>query len=639
MSYYAETAPLPRRRAMSYCNRPLPPLPSQTTPTSTPTNATSANGGKPMKRRRTMPSQLRLSHFPTPPPTLYPQEQVNALSLQDQTFLYILSHIDCYPPELLGLLPKMWRKRLLAALPPFRLYQLERTPIAQDIDTDELWEKLSRLQDCVWGGYMTDRKERTLSRQPTYYVGQGRSKPVSLRSRFINYLSHLLFNEMNRDYACKRITKLLHATHVDMLDSTVANSLIFGHVNSLFMFQPPYYLIPFRCPNLTERELYWSLHGNQMLPIALELYVNNLDSSPLWNQEIISQEMMRRILSKIEFLKVYNHAFKTNQLDEIINAVTHSSKYREPPSLMGNLKHLEILRADDTHLATVSRYFSAPNGYLHLTKLTVSMRPLRYIQATGHLVSMIRHQLNSLEELELSGFTCYITRNIINMGDYMLFMQLSQLVMKQQFRSLTLTDFKDIPWILLRMILEANLRTVPSHDQTITLRNISVSTASELPFVDDCYLDDLKGKEEGEDGEDDNEENQFCPASESKCQEHKRIHFKDSRITLELLDWFEGIDRVCVNTLEFNQVKVDVSSSLNHTHSTGSCTIGGGVTTIEFSTGVNGVVYGCHKLLSMPRKRVTEKDLLSKFKHHSNFDCDRFTWIGVKIDRNCLLNV
>ena len=655
MSTYAETGPAPkpmRARASTYYNRPLPPLPSTDTPAA-PKRRRTFKPPSPSLPPSSSPSppstgQHRLSQFPTPPPMLLPQEQVSALSLQDHAFLYILGNVDNYPAELLALLPLHWRRKLLSALPPFRLHQLEDTPITRGVDTQEIWEELGKLQDCVWAGYLSDRDTPPSSQDDARFPPHwGKEEhrhghaPETLRMRFVNYLSHLLFNEMNRDYACKRITELLHATHVDMLEPTLANGLIYGHVNSLFMFQPPYYLIPFRCPNLTERELYWSLYGNKMLPTSIELYVYNIDSSPLWNQELISQEMMRRMLSRLRFLRLYNHMYKTSQLEEIVNAVTHSSRYKEPPSNMGSLKHLEVLRSDDRHLSTVVPFFSAPNGYSHLTSITISMRPVHYIQTTRHLGPLIKHQLNSLRHLELRGFSCCLSRNIIHMCDYMFFSSLASLVLKTRFRSLIFRGFKDMPWKMLQMVLEANLRTVPSHNQTILLDDVSVTTKGELPFSDP----DEEEEEEWSDGEGEWSdtagegrsgsrgsggfgENQFCPASESKCLEHKHIRFRNCHLPVELLDWFERTDRVCVHTLEFNQVTVDVSKSLD------LCNID----TISFSTGMNGVVYGYH-VRRKQSSHVSELELKSKFLLHKQFECCVFVWIDVRVDNTCVLNL
>jgi len=532
MSIYAEashtpTLTLPQRprsRASTYCNRPLPPLPSPNE---------SSQRKRPRRSFRTTNTQC-LSQFPTPPPLLFPREQVNALSLQDHAFLYILGNMDQYPPELLALLPVHLRKKFLSALPPFRLYELERMPIARDIDTDSIWETLSIQQDCVWGGYLKDKWTGTTKHGMETKQHQAGTQHDSPRMCFVNYLSHLMFNEMNRDYACKRITELLHAIHVDMLDPTVGNALVYGHVSSLFMFQPPYYLIPFRCRNLLERELYWLLYGNQMLPRSLELYTYNIEYSPLWNQELISQGLMRRLMANVTFLRVYNHMHKTFLLQEIMNAVTHSSRYKDPPSLLGSLKHLEILRADDRHLSTVVPYFSAPHGYSNLTSLTISMRPVDYIQATRHLGPIIRHQLNTLQHLELRGFNCYIsTSNTIDLCDYMLFASLVTFILKPRCHSLTFHGFTNMPWVLVRMLLEAGLRTVPSHRQAITFRDVNVTTKGELPFSDS-----------DEEDVEDREENQFYPASESKCLEHKQLHFQNCQLPEDVFKWFKGVDRV-----------------------------------------------------------------------------------------------
>ena len=827
MSIYAEAPPLlprmSRPRASTYCNRPLPPVPPNTEST--------------RRRRRSTKTRIRnrLSHFPTPPPSLLPREEVDALSLQDTSFLYILSNVDQYPVELLGLLPLHWRRALIEALPPFRLYQLEGTALAKGIETDEVWKSHSKRQDCVWGDYLkdgggqeerckdesgldamrisdytdnqdsldddgdeniqqeplndVDHKEQNSSQQDsggntdesenhqdsqngidhkeqnsiqhdspsdgehtdekkhqqqslngkeqnsiprdspndsehtgeseqedeqdtsnsvtthnehtggngiqqdslkdveqnehTHKSASGSSQsdyddqssgtpptgsdndscssgsgtPPTVasdndsrshdsqrrdrykskrhnvhhrrkndaRSRFMNYLSHLLFNEMNRDYACKRVTELLHAIHIDTLDKTVANALVYGHINSLFMFQPPYYLIPFRCPNLTERELYWLLHCNKMLPTSLELYVYNLDSSPLWTQETISQEMMRRLFSRLKFLRLYNHMSRIIQLEEIMNAVTHSSQYKEQPSDMGSLTHLEFLRADDRHLSTIVPFFSAPMGYSNLTSITISMsKPIHYILATRHLGPIIRHQLSTLRHLELCGFSCSISRNTIHMCDFMFFSTLVSFILKPHFRTLTLQGFTELPWKMLRMLLEANLRTVPSHTQTITFRDVSVTTRGELPFMDTG------------DSEDDEEENQFYPAAESKCLDYKRILFKSSRIPIEVLEWLETTDRVCVNTLEFSGVKFEVTTP--PPASMGSRLAGGlraGLSPfLRKSYGSN----NGHRY----RKSIeyySEKDLKNRLLRHRHFDCCMFKWEDVSLDTSYVLRV
>lgn len=605
MSIYAETSgpttttrttTAPRPRASTYCNRPLPPLPNAT---------------KQKRRCVRRPTKTRLSHFPTPPPILLAREQADALSLQDHTFLYIISNVDQYPTELLSLLPLHIRRKLLSALPPFRLYQLERTAIARDIDTNKMWEELSQQQDCVWGGYLRD--EACIHLGPiTDLQGKEQSSEDSPRACFVNYLSHLIFNEMNRDYACKRITELLHAIHVDMLEPSVANGLICGHVSSLFMFQPPYHLIPFRCRNLTERELYWLLHSNRMLPTSLELYTYNIEFSPLWNQDVISQGMMRRLLSKLSFLRIYSHAYRTIQLEDITDAVTHSSCYKDPPSNLGCLKHLEVLRADYRDLTTIVPYFSAPHGYSNLTSLTISMRPVSYLQATRHLGVVIRHQLNTLQHLELRGFSCSIYHNKIHTSDYMFFSSLISFILKPRFRTLTLHGFKDLPWAMLKMLLQANLRTVPSHKQTITLRDVNITTSGVFPtWIEEDDSDSDSDSGSGKDGE-----NQFCPASESKCLEYKRIHFLNAKVPLRVLNWFQSIDGLYLNTLEFNRVQIEM----------------GLTDAFIVETSPDGVDWGCFRHYTTAEKKnhgLNQKQLKARLMQHQQLECRVFVWEAV----------
>lgn len=135
-------------------------------------------------------------------------------------------------------------------------------------------------------------------------------------------------------------------------------------------------------------------------------------------------------------------------------------------------------------------------------------------------------------------------------------------------------------------------------------------------------------------------ENQFCPAAESKCLQHKHLHFRKTRIPSQVLDWFEDTERVCVNTLEFDKVRVD-ANGLGPSHSTSrrGGGAGRGVATggydIEFSTGVNGVEYGQH----ITRTWVTERELKRKFLKHRNFECQKFVWNEIVVDRTCTLSL
>ena len=585
-----------RLRASTYSHRPLP---------------------VPQKKRHSStnipPSKQQMSYFPAASPTLYPQEQVDPLSLQDSTFLYILSNINLYPISILSQLPLAWRRKLFSALPPFRLYELEKTPIADGIDTDMIWKDLSELQNSIWAIYVKDRRstEFCLKQSPSSPFSPTWSKSPHLdqpcpREQFIDYLSHLFFNEMNRDYACKRITELLHAIHVDRLEPSVAAALMYGHINSLFMFIPSYSLLPFRCPNLTEREIYCCLNSNRMKPKSLEIYPLNLDASPLWSQDIIGQELMRRMFCNLEFLRIFNHKHITEQLEQVMQAVTKSSVYKEPPSSMGSLRHLELLKTDDYHIAAITPYFRTPKGYSHLTRLTISMKPLQYLDTTTHLEALIRHQLNNLQHLHLQGYSCCNTSTTIDTRDYTFFKMLASFVFQHRFRNLVISNFREMPWKLLEMLLEANLRTVPSHKQSLIFKDGKVVRSGLLPF---------SITKEDADDTDDEEGHEFLPAAESKCLDHKCIHFENVSLPIDVLEWFEKIDRLCVNTLEFNKVIVIPASSLPNL--------------ANFKMGKGGVEYK-----RVIQEKKDNESLKNIFVNHTDFDCRVFQWAEVNLKLN-----
>ena len=325
--------------------------------------------------------------------------------------------------------------------------------------------------------------------------------------------------------------------------------------------------------------------------------------------------MKRRLLSQLQLLRVYNHSNRTEQLDEIMSAATHSSKYKNPPSLRGNLQTLEIIRADDDHLATILPHFSAPTGYSHLTTLKVSMRPAKGLKGstTRHLAPIIKHQLGSLQHLELRLYNCNITRNGVETSDFMLFSYLSNFILSPKFRSLSFKKCKQLPWYLVQTLLEANLRTVPSQNQTILFDEVNITTRGRPRFT----LDD---------NDQDNTNTPFYPARDQKCVEHKRIHFRDSHLPEDALRWFETTEWVYVHTLEFNKVEVDVSDSDVYCETDYA----------EFLSGSRrgGYGYNMKRRLSV---KESERRLKEIFVGHEDFQCRMFVWEKVTTDTVVLL--
>ena len=220
-----------------------------------------------------------------------------AISLQDQSFLYILSRVECYPASYLAMLPKMWRENLLRALPPLQLYKLAQTDIALGINVEDIWEDMATLKDySIWATYFTmstEGNELTLSSIDT---------ENSMLTRLFNYINHLYFMERNRPYACHRMRELLFSVHKDNLDAPVVEKLLKSHIQSLFMHSPPYYLVPFRCPSYSENTIAQMMVDLGALPRSFEV---NMRCVPWHCDTFCESERNIRLLSSLRRVRPY----------------------------------------------------------------------------------------------------------------------------------------------------------------------------------------------------------------------------------------------------------------------------------------------------------------------------------------------
>jgi len=66
------------------------------------------------------------------------------LTLQQHCFLYLLAHLEEFPPSTLALLPQRMRHELLFMLPPADILQLEQTSVVEGVDMDEFWEVVGK---------------------------------------------------------------------------------------------------------------------------------------------------------------------------------------------------------------------------------------------------------------------------------------------------------------------------------------------------------------------------------------------------------------------------------------------------------------------------------------------------------------
>jgi len=67
------------------------------------------------------------------------------LSLQEHCFLHIISHLESYPCHELALLPQALATALLRTIAPIHVHQLEKTAVADTIETEHIWEEMRPL--------------------------------------------------------------------------------------------------------------------------------------------------------------------------------------------------------------------------------------------------------------------------------------------------------------------------------------------------------------------------------------------------------------------------------------------------------------------------------------------------------------
>ena len=123
------------------------------------------------------------------------------LYLQDLCLLKVVNDLDGYPVDLLASLPRWLRYRLLNSLPDIDLCRLDHTPIAKDIEVDQLWR--TRLQDLV-SKYPRRIRVQTRVTKPSVDGGQATiQQDVTPLSQFdLNVSTGFNVSNMRRRIRC-----------------------------------------------------------------------------------------------------------------------------------------------------------------------------------------------------------------------------------------------------------------------------------------------------------------------------------------------------------------------------------------------------------------------------------------------------
>ena len=460
-----------------------------------------------------------------------------AISLQDQSFLYILSRVECYPAHHLALLPKAWRERLLRAVPPFQLYKLSKTDIALGVNIDDIWKDMAALKDSIWATYFA-----TTSEEAGQFLALSlMDVDESMTTRFFNYISHLYFMEQNRPYACHRMSELLFTVHKDNLGSSLVNHLLKSHIQSLFMHSPPYYLVPFRCPSYSEGIMAQIMVESGALPQSLEVNMRCVSSHTFLESETNAQ-----LLSSLRRVRVYcspNERELFRILKQIVGYRRNSlSSYGLV--IDSNLESLEFLNCSQYNIHKVNPLFSPPHGYNHLRCLHISMITLS--SCMRYIPGILKHQMNTLQELKLSNFDLSPSAGIIGTTEYTLNIALSRLILRPQFRKLILHDFSRLPLMFAISMIQSFLRSIPNHKQTVCFSKSQICHAGKLPF---------NVKRSTKDYEASNSlGSTFHPACTEECTKYKHLILDDISLPVEFLEWMSSIESIYLNTLIFQDI-------------------------------------------------------------------------------------
>ena len=464
------------------------------------------------------------------------------ISLQDQSFLYILSRVECYPVAYLAMLPKTWRERLLRAVPPFQLYKLAKTDVAMGIDVEDIWRDMATLKDSIWATYFaTSREEGELL---TLSSTDGNE---SMTTRFFNYISHLYFMEQNRPYACHRMRELLFSVHRDNLDALVVNKLLKSHIQSHFMYSPPYYLAPFRCPSYSESKITQMMVDLGAFPRSMEV---NMKCVPRCTFR--ETETSIRLLSSLRNVRVYCSS-NDREIYRILKQIVgyrRNSLTTYGVIIDSSLESLELLNCSQYTVQVITPLFSPPRGYNHLRCLHISMQfPSECMR---YLPGIIKNQMNTLQELKLTKFDLSFSAGIIGTSDYTLNITLSQLILRPQFRKLILDDFRRLPLMFVVNMIQSFLRSIPNHKQTICFRKSQICQAGRVPFK-------VKSSHSGtntEDCEERNLDTVFYPACTEECINYKHLILDDILLPVEFLEWMCNIESLYLNTLILRNISL-----------------------------------------------------------------------------------
>ena len=453
------------------------------------------------------------------------------LSLREQCFLHLVCCIEQYSPHELSLLPLYSRRALLRMLPPAHLFHLEQTAVANGIDTDPMWTKISELPVRATT-YKSFRYPHPIL--DSYKDGLG--------VRYFAYFWHKFLGKFHEQSpwplsrsSAEDLVQMVFAIHTDMLEDSTAEFLK-SHRQGRFVPVSrlhSYNLAPAHC--LLESGSETIAYLIKICPgvSVLDLNISQVQSSALWQQkedgilqQLVQKSQVRKI--KLDFLSALQHASigKFILITIFQNAIPV-------------LESVELINLSVNVLSALVPLFSAPEGYNGLKDLHARLTWIGFnLVAETTLVqyplfaSIVDHQ-KALESLDLSQLG-YFPRD--TEGERFI-VALISLLGQPKFRRLRLCWCEDFPLVALQSIVEAFMSSSPPSEQHLTLVSIKIVDNERSPLMQTLkshskYLS-------------------VSAAHAAAFGPRKNLHLQYSHIPYAFLKWFRGMVHIFLNTLEF----------------------------------------------------------------------------------------
>ena len=458
----------------------------------------------------------------------------NSLSatLQDHCLLYLTTHIADLSPEALALLPKHLRLALLKSVATIHLYWLEQTKVAKGIDTEPIWRTFNDVpfHRNTWAVAYPEQSDDHTGRP--------------LRDLYAEYMFSLSQNYANKEYNSKRAKVALFGLFEAHLPAGVY-LLLQIHCASLkdSIFQA---VIEMSDYYLAETHESWE-HGSIIETLLKYNAIPRKLRIPVTSRLALNAEptnLLLRALSKanVQSISVFNTG-TNKQHDKIVTLIVETVIKRENITL----ENLDVQLANAKALHSVTKYFTAPDGYSSLKEIHFSIVGINSEDKSNVqlLPSMVQHQ-TSLEHLTLEGDWLY-TKEGVNISS-----DIAPLFDRPHFRRLDLRSDIELPQGTVHLLITSFLHSKSRDTQELHLRGLVIPGGSPLP--DDKFHETLKAVwktriDYGKSGQ------QLQHTMEERMRHQVSMYNRSRRCTQDRYSFGENLIRITTMAIQTGQLE------------------------------------------------------------------------------------